>query len=214
MASSISPTPFPSSTRTSDQSHKQNHITTTKPKFNHRSTYSSYQFSHSLSQNLSILPLFVDVKTTTKTLTKTMTKTLADGTRYYKTMLKTLLSGSMTIWPVFVTINSKTKTIHLLTWQLMKIGIGNSGINILFKLMNKSVSFRYWRYFSYGFKIFDFNCDNVLKFWLQLQLKHAVDKEDYEDAVRIKVAIEAASTHDTVGRVMSQLNVRKLCNIF
>lgn len=52
MASSISPTPFPSSTRTSDQSHKQNHITTTKPKFNHRSTYSSYQFSHSLSKPL------------------------------------------------------------------------------------------------------------------------------------------------------------------
>ncbi|KAK1430293.1 hypothetical protein QVD17_12935 [Tagetes erecta] len=41
---------------------------------------------------------------------------------------------------------------------------------------------------------------------LQARLKHAVIKEDYEDAARIKVAIAAASTNDTVGRVMSQLN--------
>ncbi|KAL8264745.1 hypothetical protein R6Q59_022875 [Mikania micrantha] len=41
---------------------------------------------------------------------------------------------------------------------------------------------------------------------LQAQLKHAVAKEDYEDAARIKVAITAAATNDTVGRVMSQLH--------
>ncbi|XP_076897260.1 protein EXECUTER 1, chloroplastic-like [Bidens hawaiensis] len=41
---------------------------------------------------------------------------------------------------------------------------------------------------------------------LQIQLKHAVANEDYEDAARIKVAIAAAANNDTVGRVMSQLN--------
>nr|GEW37548.1 hypothetical protein [Tanacetum cinerariifolium] len=41
---------------------------------------------------------------------------------------------------------------------------------------------------------------------LQSQLNRAVVKEDYEDAARIKVAIAAAATNDTVGRVMAQLN--------
>lgn len=31
--------------------------------------------------------------------------------------------------------------------------------------------------------------------------------EDYEDAARLKVAIAAAATNDTVGRVMAYLNV-------
>ncbi|MBA0667375.1 hypothetical protein Goklo_000475, partial [Gossypium klotzschianum] len=38
------------------------------------------------------------------------------------------------------------------------------------------------------------------------QLYEAVCKEDYEDAARLKVAIAAASTNDTVGRTMSHLN--------
>ncbi|THG03121.1 hypothetical protein TEA_001297 [Camellia sinensis var. sinensis] len=38
------------------------------------------------------------------------------------------------------------------------------------------------------------------------QLAHAVNREDYEDASRLKVAIAAAATNDTVGRVMSHLN--------
>ncbi|KAL4580994.1 hypothetical protein LXL04_017200 [Taraxacum kok-saghyz] len=41
---------------------------------------------------------------------------------------------------------------------------------------------------------------------LESQLHSAVTKEDYEEAARIKVAIAAASTNDTVGRVMSQMN--------
>lgn len=41
---------------------------------------------------------------------------------------------------------------------------------------------------------------------LKSQLGHAVKKEDYEDAARLKVAIAAAATNDTVGRVMSLLN--------
>ena len=44
---------------------------------------------------------------------------------------------------------------------------------------------------------------------LQSQLNRAVVREDYEDAARIKVAIAAAATNDTVGRVMAQLNVRE-----
>lgn len=33
-------------------------------------------------------------------------------------------------------------------------------------------------------------------------------KEEYDDAARLKVAVAAAATNDTVGRVMSNLNVR------
>ncbi|KAJ8764753.1 hypothetical protein K2173_009147 [Erythroxylum novogranatense] len=40
---------------------------------------------------------------------------------------------------------------------------------------------------------------------LKSQLGHAVRREDYKDAARLKVAIAAAATNDTVGRVMSHL---------
>lgn len=43
----------------------------------------------------------------------------------------------------------------------------------------------------------------------QSQLGRAVFTEDYEDAARLKVAIAAAATNDTVGRVMAYLNVWK-----
>lgn len=42
----------------------------------------------------------------------------------------------------------------------------------------------------------------------QSQLAHAISREDYEDAARLKVAIAAAATKDIVGRVMSHVNVR------
>ncbi|PWA79173.1 hypothetical protein CTI12_AA201980 [Artemisia annua] len=41
---------------------------------------------------------------------------------------------------------------------------------------------------------------------LKSHLDRAILKEDYEDAARIKVAIAAAATNDTVGRVMSYLS--------
>lgn len=41
---------------------------------------------------------------------------------------------------------------------------------------------------------------------LQSQLAHAISREDYEDAARLKVAIAAAATKDVVGRVMSHVN--------
>ncbi|KAK8698804.1 hypothetical protein V6N13_114911 [Hibiscus sabdariffa] len=41
---------------------------------------------------------------------------------------------------------------------------------------------------------------------MKSQLHEAVHREDYEDAARLKVAIAAAATNDTVGRVMSNLN--------
>ncbi|KAJ4716774.1 protein EXECUTER 1, chloroplastic-like [Melia azedarach] len=41
---------------------------------------------------------------------------------------------------------------------------------------------------------------------LKSQLGNAVYKEEYEDAARLKVAIAAAATNDSVGRVMSNLN--------
>lgn len=48
----------------------------------------------------------------------------------------------------------------------------------------------------------------------QSQLGRAVNKEDYEDAARLKVAIAAAATNDTVGQVMSYLSVRVLHLLF
>lgn len=44
----------------------------------------------------------------------------------------------------------------------------------------------------------------------QSQLARSVNKEDYDDAARLKVAIAAAATNDTVGQVMSYLSVRVL----
>lgn len=49
----------------------------------------------------------------------------------------------------------------------------------------------------------------VFVLWQQSQLGRAVYTEDYEDAARLKVAIAAAATNDTVGRVMSHWNVWK-----
>ncbi|KAK1402074.1 hypothetical protein POM88_001679 [Heracleum sosnowskyi] len=40
----------------------------------------------------------------------------------------------------------------------------------------------------------------------QSQYTSAVDKEDYENAVRLQVAITAATQNDVVGKVMSKLN--------
>lgn len=52
----------------------------------------------------------------------------------------------------------------------------------------------------------------------QSRLSHAVYAEDYKDAAKLKVAIAALATNDTVGRAMSHLHVRKfltlLWNIF
>ncbi|GAB2292036.1 executer 1 [Dionaea muscipula] len=64
----------------------------------------------------------------------------------------------------------------------------------------------------------DWNWDRWMKHFLEVeeqerlisllksQLVHAVDKEDYADAARLKVAIAAMAMKDTVGRVMSYLN--------
>lgn len=41
---------------------------------------------------------------------------------------------------------------------------------------------------------------------LKSQLAHAISREDYEDAAKLKVGIAAAATKDIVGRVMSRLN--------
>ncbi|KAI9073624.1 hypothetical protein K1719_044409 [Acacia pycnantha] len=41
---------------------------------------------------------------------------------------------------------------------------------------------------------------------LKSQISHAVCMEDFEDAARLKFAIAAAATHDSVGRVITHLN--------
>lgn len=42
----------------------------------------------------------------------------------------------------------------------------------------------------------------------QSQLDDAIGREEFENASRLKVAIAASVTDDTVGRVISHLNVR------
>lgn len=49
----------------------------------------------------------------------------------------------------------------------------------------------------------------LISLYQQSQLGNAVYIEEYGDAARLKVAIAAAATNDAVGRVMSNLNVRK-----
>lgn len=48
----------------------------------------------------------------------------------------------------------------------------------------------------------------------QTQLTRAVNRENFEDAARLKVAIAAATTNDTVGRVMTHLKVRDVFGVF
>ncbi|KAG5548451.1 hypothetical protein RHGRI_013960 [Rhododendron griersonianum] len=52
----------------------------------------------------------------------------------------------------------------------------------------------------------DWDWDRWQKHFDESQLAHAVSLEDFEDASSLKVAIAAAATNDTVGRVMSHLN--------
>lgn len=44
----------------------------------------------------------------------------------------------------------------------------------------------------------------------QAQVGSAVDREDYAEAARLKVAIAAAATNDTVGTVMSSFTVSNI----
>ena len=62
--------------------------------------------------------------------------------------------------------------------------------------------------FAYSATFLLIRCFLQLFLLQQSQLGNAVLSEDYEDAARLKVAIAAAATNDTVGRVMSNLSVR------
>jgi hypothetical protein len=48
----------------------------------------------------------------------------------------------------------------------------------------------------------------------QLQLRAAVCREDYRSARKLKLAIAATAKNDTVGRAISDLNVRISCCFF
>jgi hypothetical protein len=49
---------------------------------------------------------------------------------------------------------------------------------------------------------------------LQLQLRTAIYREDYKSAHKLKLAIAATARNDTVGRAISDLNVRDTCCFF
>ncbi|XP_018811246.2 protein EXECUTER 1, chloroplastic-like [Juglans regia] len=63
-----------------------------------------------------------------------------------------------------------------------------------------------WDWDRWGKHFDEIDGQECLASILKSKLGHAAYIEDYEDAARLKVAIAAAATNDTVGRVMSHLN--------
>ena len=72
----------------------------------------------------------------------------------------------------------------------------------------------FWFYQFHQFFFFIFNWHDNFICWRYLpqqsQLAHAANREDFIDDSRLKVAIAAAAINDTVGRMMSHLNVGEL----
>ena len=72
--------------------------------------------------------------------------------------------------------------------------------------------FLFHQFHQFFFFIFNWHDNFICWRYLpqQSQLAHAANREDFIDASRLKVAIAAAAINDTVGRMMSHLNVGEL----
>ncbi|CAH1445061.1 unnamed protein product [Lactuca virosa] len=194
---SISPPTFPSSTRNFDPTlHKHTYAT---PKFNttshlnHRSTNSSTLFAQSLSIGFHSKSICRCQKNNDEGNTRDNESPRRWDSAfhdYFKNVIK-WFDDYMDGYHINQPENDKGQTDDSGGGAVI-VGDGGS---------DEDWDWERWKkHFS------EVDKQEIIVSILENQLHLAVVKEDYEEAARIKVAIAAAATNDTVGRVMSQLN--------
>nr|KAJ0185455.1 hypothetical protein LSAT_V11C900502270 [Lactuca sativa] len=194
---SISPPTFPSSTRNFDPiPHKLTYAT---PKFNttshlnHRSTYSSTLFSQSLSIGFHSKTICRCQKNNDEGNTgdnESPRRWDSAFHDYLKNVIK-WFDDYMDGYHINQPENDKGETDDSCGGAVI-VGDGGGDED--------------WDWERWKKHFCEVDKQEIIVSILENQLHLAVVKEDYEEAARIKVAIAAAATNDTVGRVMSQLN--------
>ncbi|KAI3497430.1 hypothetical protein L1887_40028 [Cichorium endivia] len=199
---SISPPTFPSSTRNFDPTpHK---LTYAAPKFNttsrlnHRSTYSSTLFSHPRSRVLDSTTICRcqnnndEGNTSNNESPRSWDSTFQENFRNVIKWFDDYISGYRNqLENVMKTDDSGGA---LLTKE--------DGVVIDGNVDNDED----WDWERWKKHFTEVDKQELIVSILESQLYSAVIKEDYEEAARIKVAIAASATKDTVALVMSQLN--------
>ncbi|KAL4580983.1 hypothetical protein LXL04_017189 [Taraxacum kok-saghyz] len=201
----ISPPTFPSSTRTFDST--PNKLTYTTPKFtttsqlNHRSTYSSTLLSHPTP------------RASVTTSVCRCQKNNEEG--------NSVDNGGPRRWDLAFQENVR----NVINWfhSYMAGHRNNQVENVkgqtdddsggVFLIDGDGDGDENWDWERWEKHFTEVDKQEIIVSILESQLHSAVAKEDYEEAARIKVAIAATSTNDTVGIVISQMNVRDYCTL-